>query len=228
MNDSSQNNEEYQELPGSESSSESSREHEDVFADITGDGIFTIKISEDMVIRNMLRSGLVDAQGKDMDKIPLFVSWPNWLDDGIVCLFAKDLHEVLHKAVKDMVISLNKILGMEELNIESEVPAEEKDYEVETVPEIESETAEEDTVEAEQEAGQNETETAEEDTVEAEQEADQNETETIPEQETSEDMEQVNNAPVENEENPEEPGKIAPGQDVADQLLEEDKIENNE
>ncbi len=198
MNDSSQNNEDYQILPGSKSS----QDKEDVFADITGDGIFTVKVSEDMVIRNMLRSALVDAQGKDTDKIPLFVSWPNWLDDGIVCLFAKDLHEILHKTVKDTVISLNKILGMEGLNLESGAPAEERDYEIET------ESPAPDTLKDEPEAGRDETET-------------------IPEQETSEKNDHANTLPVENGENPEEPGKTAPGHDIVTKLFTEIKKENN-
>ena len=60
-------------------------------------GEFVIKISENMELRNILRSGLFEAQGSVQDKIPLFVSWPSWLDDGIVCLFASDFHELLRK-----------------------------------------------------------------------------------------------------------------------------------
>jgi len=82
------------------------------------DGIFSIKVSEDMGIRNFLRSGLVEAQGKDTDKIPLFVSWPNWLDDGIVCMFARDLHALLAETVKTTAINLNR--EFEEANIGDE------------------------------------------------------------------------------------------------------------
>ena len=64
------------------------------------DGLFTMKISEDMDLRNLLRAGLVEAQGKNRDLIPMLVSWPHWLEDGIVCLFAKDLHRILHDAVQ--------------------------------------------------------------------------------------------------------------------------------
>ena len=91
-----------------------------VFDDIKGDGLFAIKVSEDMALRNILRSGLVEALGKDTDKIPMFVSWPGWLDDGIVCLFAKDLHAVIHKVVMDTVLSLNYILKVEGLVEEGE------------------------------------------------------------------------------------------------------------
>jgi len=36
-------------------------------------------------------SGLVESQGRNSDKIPIFVSWPSWLEDGIVCIYAADL-----------------------------------------------------------------------------------------------------------------------------------------
>ena len=98
-------------------------EESGVFDDITGDNVFTIKVSEEMTLRNTLRSGLVDAQGKDTDKIPLYVSWPNWLEDGIVCLFAKDFHTVLQKAVKDAVMSLNDILKVEGISEGEEPPS---------------------------------------------------------------------------------------------------------
>ena len=60
---------------------------------------FSIKISENMEIRNLLRAGLFDSLGADSDKIPLFVSWPPWLKDGIVCLYAKDLHTLLRNTI---------------------------------------------------------------------------------------------------------------------------------
>ena len=60
---------------------------------------FSIKISENMEIRNQLRAGLIDALGADSDKIPLFVSWPPWLKDGIVCMYAKDLHALLRSTI---------------------------------------------------------------------------------------------------------------------------------
>jgi len=72
--------------------------------------IFSIKISDSMEIRNSLRSGLFEAQGKDSNKIPLFVSWPSWLEDGIVCIYAKDLHALLTKAVRDTASSFGKLI----------------------------------------------------------------------------------------------------------------------
>lgn len=81
---------------------------------ILSDGIFSMKVSEDMGIRNILRSGLVEAQGKDSEKIPMFVSWPNWLDDGIVCMFARDFHNILGDTVRNTVISINKELDNSE------------------------------------------------------------------------------------------------------------------
>ena len=84
---------------------------------IFSDGIFTIKISEDMALRNALRTGLVEAQGRNTDRIPMFVSWPSWLGDGIVFFFAKDFHHVLHKAVHDAAVTFGnefEVEGMDE------------------------------------------------------------------------------------------------------------------
>jgi hypothetical protein len=68
------------------------------------DGHFSLKISEEMVLRNLLRSGLVEAQGKDGNHIPLFVSWPHWLEDGIVCMYVKDFQRIIDDAVKEMAM----------------------------------------------------------------------------------------------------------------------------
>ena len=92
---------------------------EDTSPESLSDGIFTIKISEDMALRNALRSGLVEAQGSDTEKMPLYVSWPHWLEDGIVCLFAKDLHYLLNKTVQDTAISFGKTFKIE---VENSVP----------------------------------------------------------------------------------------------------------
>ncbi|MCE5252149.1 hypothetical protein LLG96_18260 [bacterium] len=82
--------------------------------------MFTITVSENMEIRNILRSGLVEAQGHEPDKIPLFVSWPSWLEDGIVCIYASDLHELLGRAVRDTASSFKGIVdtGDDELSAE--------------------------------------------------------------------------------------------------------------
>jgi len=77
---------------------------------IPDDESFTIEISNDMEIRNMLRTGLVTAQGKDTDKIPLFVSWPEWLEDGIVCLYARDFYNVLSSAIRDTAVAISTII----------------------------------------------------------------------------------------------------------------------
>ena len=68
--------------PSPPKSSDESR----AFPELFKDSQFSIKTSEEMVLRNLLRSGLVEAQGKDRNLIPLFVSWPHWLEDGIVCI----------------------------------------------------------------------------------------------------------------------------------------------
>ena len=73
---------------------------------IPEDDIFSIHISEIMELRNQLRSGLVEAQGKDTGKIPMFVSWPEWLDDGIICMYVSDFQSVLRNAVRDTVLTL--------------------------------------------------------------------------------------------------------------------------
>lgn len=73
---------------------------------IPEDDIFSIHISESMGLRNQLRAGLVEAQGKETDKIPMFVSWPEWLDDGIICMYVSDFQGVLRNAVRDTVLTL--------------------------------------------------------------------------------------------------------------------------
>ncbi|MBN1290227.1 MAG: hypothetical protein JXB48_00175 [Candidatus Latescibacteria bacterium] len=77
----------------------------------THDTIFAVKITESMEIRNILRSGLFEAQGAHPEKIPLYVSWPSWLEDGIVCIFARDLKNLLRKAVRDAAVSFAEIIG---------------------------------------------------------------------------------------------------------------------
>ena len=74
------------------------------------DSLFSIKISDSMEIRNTLRSGLFEAQGKDSNKIPLFVSWPSWLEDGIVCIYANDLRALLTKTVRDTASSFSRLI----------------------------------------------------------------------------------------------------------------------
>lgn len=68
---------------------------------IPDDDIFTIEISESMDLRNRLRAGLLEAQNKDGGKIPVYVSWPKWLDNGIVCLYASDFRDILKNTVKE-------------------------------------------------------------------------------------------------------------------------------
>ena len=77
--------------------------------EIPDDDIFSLHITDNMELRNKLRGGLVEAQGNDSDKIPMFVSWPAWLDDGIVCLYARDFKNVLRNAIKDTVVTINSI-----------------------------------------------------------------------------------------------------------------------
>jgi hypothetical protein len=86
------------------------------------DSRFAVKISESMDLRNQLRSGLVEAQGRDADRIPLFVSWPEWLEDGIVCLYDRDLHELLRSAVRDTAGALSDAVGRQESDGENDSP----------------------------------------------------------------------------------------------------------
>ena len=74
------------------------------------DDRFAIKTSDNMELRNLLRSGLVDAQGPDSDKIPLFVSWPEWLEHGIVCLYSRDLHMLLKNTVRETADALAEFI----------------------------------------------------------------------------------------------------------------------
>ena len=80
-------------------------------SNLPGNDTFAIKITESMEIRNALRKGLFEAQGKESDKIPLYVSWPSWLEDGIVCLYVSDMNNLLRKAVRDSAISFAELLG---------------------------------------------------------------------------------------------------------------------
>jgi len=90
--------------------------------DTLSDGRFTIKLSEDMTLRNLLRSGLVEAQGKNREQIPLFVSWPNWLEDGIVCLYARDLHRVLQDTVGESARALGRTMDIRQLVGDAPLP----------------------------------------------------------------------------------------------------------
>lgn len=77
---------------------------------VPADDLFAVKISDNMEIRNTLRTGLVEALGRDTDKIPLFVSWPEWLDDGIVCMYSRDLRQLLRNTVQETAEALGKFI----------------------------------------------------------------------------------------------------------------------
>ena len=74
------------------------------------DESFIIEVSNDMELRNILRKGLVKAQDKDTEKIPLLISWPEWLEDGIVCLYARDFYNVLSSAIRDTAVAISAII----------------------------------------------------------------------------------------------------------------------
>lgn len=136
MNDSSSDipDEDPKSFPGGDSK----KIPENTSPETLSDGIFTIKISEDMALRNALRSGLVEAQGSDTDKIPMYVSWPHWLEDGIVCLFSRDLHYLLNKTVQDAVISFEKTFEIGVESSASDTIIEEQDGETEALPQLEN------------------------------------------------------------------------------------------
>ncbi len=77
------------------------------------DDRFAVNVSESMELRNSLRAGLVEAQGRESEKIPIFVSWPDWLEDGIVCIYARDLHELLRTTVRDTAEALTAAVETE-------------------------------------------------------------------------------------------------------------------
>ena len=85
------------------------------------DDNFTYNISNSMKLRNMLRSGLVEAQGRETEKIPLLVSWPEWLEDGIVCLYVRDFHRILKKAVGETAMSFVKFIEEPENSPENNI-----------------------------------------------------------------------------------------------------------
>jgi hypothetical protein len=96
--------------PTRKTGAEGKRMNENPQNTIPTDDRFAVKVSDSMEVRNMLRTGLVEAQGRDSDKIPLFVSWPDWLDDGIVCLYARDLRQLLRETVRDTAGTLGKFI----------------------------------------------------------------------------------------------------------------------
>ena len=73
--------------------------------------LFSIMVSEDMELRNQLRSGLIEAQDLDSSKMPLYVSWPSWLKDGVVCMYVSDLHTLLKETVRDAVAAIATQIG---------------------------------------------------------------------------------------------------------------------
>ena len=77
---------------------------------IPTDDRFAVKVTDNMDVRNILRTGLVEALGRDSDKIPLYVCWPDWLEDGIVCLYARDLRQLLQETVRDTAGTLGKLI----------------------------------------------------------------------------------------------------------------------
>ena len=97
----------------SPSPAENGRDDTKSFPDRITDGQFSIKITEDMTLRNLLRSGLVEAQGKEQNLIPLYVSWPHWLKDGIICMYASDFQRVLDDAIKDMALTVKEVFAAE-------------------------------------------------------------------------------------------------------------------
>ena len=75
----------------------------------SGNDLLAINITESMNLRNQLRTGLLKAQQQDTGKIPVLVSWPPWLEDGIVCMFAGDFMEIIHRAVRETAIDVGGI-----------------------------------------------------------------------------------------------------------------------
>lgn len=73
------------------------------------DAPFTFHLSEDMETRSLLRTGLVKAQQLDTGKVPVFVSWPSWLEDGIICMFAKDFTAVVERAVQETALRVGNL-----------------------------------------------------------------------------------------------------------------------
>lgn len=90
------------------------------------DDLFVIEVSESMELRNQLRTGLLEAQNRNPSKIPLYVSWPKWLDNGIVCIYASDFRDILKKAIGDAIEAVSgknaPVSSFNEENAETEPP----------------------------------------------------------------------------------------------------------
>ena len=63
---------------------------------------FSIDVNENTALRKLIRDGLLRAAEKDSQKIPMIYCRPRWLDEGIICLWAKDLNKYLKRQCKEM------------------------------------------------------------------------------------------------------------------------------
>ena len=73
---------------------------------------FSIDVNENMALRKLLRDGLIRAAEKDSRKIPMLYCRPRWLEEGIICLWAKDLNNYLNSQSKEMSGELIDALNM--------------------------------------------------------------------------------------------------------------------
>ena len=63
---------------------------------------FSIEVNDDLPLRKILKSGLQRAADKNKEKIPMFYCRPLWMEEGIVCLWARDLNRFLAEKCEEL------------------------------------------------------------------------------------------------------------------------------
>lgn len=71
------------------------RKNEEDRVELPDNPDFAIELNEDITLRRILREGLKSAAEKNKEKIPLLYCRPLWMEEGIVCLWARDLNRFL-------------------------------------------------------------------------------------------------------------------------------------
>ncbi len=84
----------------------------DIPAQIPVANAIQIVVNENMALRKLLRDGLIRAAEKDSKKIPMLYCRPRWLEEGIICLWAKDLNKYLNSKSKEISGELIDALNM--------------------------------------------------------------------------------------------------------------------
>ena len=63
---------------------------------------FSIELTEDIPLRKILKEGLKQASDKNKEKMPMLYCRPMWMEEGIVCLWARDLNRFLAEKCEEL------------------------------------------------------------------------------------------------------------------------------